>query len=88
MSPPLTMQVRFVVPLLSMVCIVLTFVLTFVRCGGSPFTFYKMDVNGDGAIVSIARVSMARVSMATVSIAIDGCQRRRRVPRRDPNPDP
>ena len=44
------MQVRLVVPLLSMACIVLTFVLTFVRCGGSPFTFYKMDVNGDGAI--------------------------------------
>ena len=83
----MAMQVRFVVPLLSMVCIVLTFVLTFVRCGGSPFTFYKMDVNGDGAIVSMAIVSIA----IEMDVNGDGECRDETLtlnPEPNPNPDP
>merc|ERR1719424_342812 len=43
-----TRDMRLVVPLLALTCFVLTLVLIFMRCNGSPFTFYKMDINGDG----------------------------------------
>ena len=43
------MDVRIVIPLLASLTFLINLALTFARCDGSPFTFYKMDVNGDGA---------------------------------------
>ena len=42
------MDVRIVIPLLASLTFLINLALTFARCDGSPFTFYKMDVNGDG----------------------------------------
>jgi len=43
-----TLDVRIVIPLLASLTFLINLALTFARCDGSPFTFYKMDVNGDG----------------------------------------